>query len=120
MIYKNKMKDSRVQLILWDLSQHLCSDPQGDLRFPVLEKFASVSLQLPRLYDAQYVVDHCERRWLQGVFLQRRNLHPHNLIVEEHRIRLVGQINIYRIYHREDHGRYVLTIKKDLGLELKL
>ena len=58
------------------------------------------------------MVGHCERRSLQDVFLQRRNLHPHNLIVEEHRIHLAVQINIYRIYHREDHGRYVLTIKK--------
>lgn len=104
-----KKDNSRVQLILLGLSQHLCSDPQVDPHFLVLEKLASVFLQLLKLYDARYVVDHCERRSLQDVFLQRRNLHPHNLIVEEHRIHLVGQINIYRIYHREDHGCYVLT-----------
>ena len=107
---KKKKTNSRVQLILWGLSQHLCFDPQVvDLLLLVFEKFVSVFLQLPRLYGVQYVVDHCERRSFPGVFLQRRSLHPHNLIAEEHRIRLVGQINIYRIYHREDHGRYVLT-----------
>jgi len=35
---------------------------------------------------------------------------------EERRIRLVGQINIYRICRREEYGRYVLTEK--IGLEL--
>jgi hypothetical protein len=103
------IKNSRVQLILWGLSQYLCSDPQVDPHFPVLGKFASVSRQHLRLYAAQYVVGHCERRSLQRVFLQRRSLHPHNLIAEEPRIHLVGQINTYRIYHCEDHGRYVLT-----------
>ena len=104
------MNNSRVQLILWGLSQHLCFYPQVvDLLLLVFGKFASVSLRHLRLYGAQYVVGHYERRLLQDVFLQRRSLHPHNLIAEEHRIRLVGQINIYRIYHREGHGRYVLT-----------
>ena len=112
LIYKKV--NSRVQLILWGLSQHHCSDLRVDYSLLVLEKFASVSLQHPRLYGARYVVGHCERRSLQGVFLPRRNLHPHNLIVEEHRIRLVDQINIYRIYHREDHGCYVLT-ERDLN-----
>jgi hypothetical protein len=102
------------------LSQHLYSDLQVDLHFLVLGKFAFVSLQLLKLYGGRYVVGHCERRSLQGVFLPRRNLHPHNLTVEEHRIRLVGQINIYRIYHREDHGRYVLTNNNKIDLELEL
>lgn len=107
---KKKKNNSRVRPILWGLIQHLYFDPQVvDLLLLVLGKFAFVSLQLLKLYGVQYAVGHCERRSLQGVFLQRRSLHPHNPIAEEHRIRLVGQINICRIYHREDHERYVLT-----------
>ena len=68
------------------------------------------------LYGAQYVVSHCERRSFQGAFLQRRSLHPHNLIAEERRIRLVDQINICRICHREDRERYVLTEQIGVGL----